>query len=148
MEHIAPPTANNNHTYQIRVPDTVVALVRELFVMLFCTYFAIMVIDAFADLFVSNVFNTDLLLWALLIAGTLAVLLQPLASPVKGNTISARSKYALVIVVGLVAAAVVWTKTNALGTLGTVYALASGVIVAILSCLLLNENEPTDHSTP
>jgi hypothetical protein len=145
MEHGTPTNGNSDHLYQIRVPDMVVTLVRELFIMLFFTYFASMVIDALADSFVSNVFDTDLLLWALLIVGALAVLLQPLAGPVEDAKRAARSQYVLVIVVGLIAAAVVWTKTSALGALGMAYALASGVIVAVLSLLLLTD---TDHSTP
>lgn len=151
MERPSSHTANSDHTYQFRVPETAVALVRELFVMLFCTYFVSMTIDALADAFVSKVFDTDILLWALVIVGAFAVLLHPLTGLTNGArqpTRSARSRYVLVISAGMVAGAVVWAKSSALGSLGMAYALASGAVVAILSYLLLDENETSDHSTP
>ncbi len=152
MEQASRQTANSDHTYQFRVPETVVALVRELFVMLFCTYFASMTIDALADAFVSKAFDTDILLWTLVIVGAFAVLLHPLTGLTNGARQprrSARSRYVLVIGAGMVAGAVVWAKSSTLGSLGTVFALASGTVVAILTYLMLDEREtPDSHSSP
>jgi len=145
------PTSHNpqrEHTYQFRVPELFVAIVRELFVMLFCTYFAIMAIDVFADAFVSNVLDTDIILWALVVVGVFAALLHPRANATDGRTQSVRSRLAFAVIAGAVAAAVVWAKAGALGTSGIVYALASGIIVAVLCHLLSDEQKTTDHSTP
>ncbi len=145
MEQTSPHIDNSEHTYQIRVPEIVVAIIRELFVMLFCTYFVSMIIDALADSFVSNVFDTDLMLWALLAVGAVTVLVQPLTNASERRAASVRSRYVLAVAAGAVASAVVWSKTSSLGTQGMLYAVASGVIVATLSLIVLNEeHEDTD----
>lgn len=115
----------------------VLALNSHLFQYLLVTLLLLLLIEEVWHGNVSHFLNINHLLLIVVVSGVLAILGPK--GKAKREPVGSKD-YFIAAVAGLAGAAIIWYKTQALGMSAAVISVAAGLLIALLSMLVLEEN--------
>lgn len=119
-------------------------IISEIFKISLISYLVFYLIESFKTGFITDYFELNILLIITILTGIFTVLFKKEADEKKEKQIIRPKDYIFIIILGLVAAGIIYYKIKGLGWLSYVISVISGVIIILLSILLLNEPEEDD----
>jgi len=97
-------------------------------------------IENFKNGFITHYFNLNILLITVIISGVITVSLKREEDEKEIKKIKKRD-YVFIIILGVVAAGVIYYRTKEIGILSYVISVISGIIIILLSILFLTKSE-------
>ena len=131
-----------NYTFQPYKPDRMQQLIsinKALFEQLLVSYLLLLLIEEIWPKSVTPYLNMNILLILVIITGAVAVLTQKEEQKVISEP--TRKDYLLIGILGLAGAGIIFYKTKEIGWLSYIISAVSGILIILLSCLVINEEE-------
>lgn len=122
-------------------------IISEIFKVSLISYLIFYLIESFKEGFIIDYFNLNILLTITVLSGIFTVLFKKEAEEKKEKQIIRPRDYIFIIILGLIAAVVIYYKIKGLGWLSYVISIVSGVIIILLSILLINESDEDDSGS-
>jgi len=120
-------------------------IISEIFKISLISYLFFYLIESFKTDFISDYFNLSILLITAILSGIFTVLFKKETDEKEEKQIIRLKDYIFIIILGLIAAGIIYYKIKGLGWLSYIISAISGVIVILLSILLLNETNEDDQ---
>lgn len=115
-------------------------IISEIFKISLISYLVFYLIESFKSGFITDYFNLNILLIITILSGIFTVLVQSEEEKREPQKIKKRD-YIFIVILGVVAAGLIYYKIKGIGWLSYVISIISGIIIILLSILLLNEPE-------
>jgi len=131
-----------NYTFQPYKPDRMQQLIsinKALFEQLLVSYLLLLLIEEIWPKSVTPYLNMNILLILVIITGAIAVLTQKEEEKIISKP--TRKDYLLIGILGLAGAGIIFYKTKEIGWLSYIISAISGILIILLSCLVINEEE-------
>jgi len=131
-----------NYTFQPYKPDRMQQLIsinKALFEQLLVSYLLLLLIEEIWPKSVTPYLNMNILLILVIITGAVAVLTQKEEEKIISKP--TRKDYLLIGILGLAGAGIIFYKTKEIGWLSYIISAISGILIILLSCLVINEEE-------
>ena len=131
-----------NYTFQPYKPDRMQQLIsinKALFEQLLVSYLLLLLIEEIWTKSVTPYLNMNIVLILVLISGAIAVLTQKEEQKIISEP--ARKDYLLIGILGIAGAGIIFYKTKEIGWLSYIISAISGILIILLSCLVINEEE-------
>jgi len=131
-----------NYTFQPYKPDRMQQLIsinKALFEQLLVSYLLLLLIEEIWPKSVTPYLNMNILLILVIITGAIAVLTQKEEEKIISKP--TRKDYLLIGILGLAGAGIIFYKTKEIGWLSYIISAVSGILIILLSCLVINEEE-------
>jgi len=131
-----------NYTFQPYKPDRMQQLIsinKALFEQLLVSYLLLLLIEEIWPKSVTPYLNMNILLILVIITGAIAVLTQKEEEKIISKP--TRKDYLLIGILGIAGAGIIFYKTKEIGWLSYIISAISGILIILLSCLVINEEE-------
>ncbi|MFH0829326.1 MAG: hypothetical protein V1907_04080 [Candidatus Kerfeldbacteria bacterium] len=134
--------------FRVQITGIAIWAIQEFFVASLVTYLVFFLIDSLIGSFVSQQFDMNILLWVVIVSGTLSVFLNPHPAPSVPDEGKRKLTVPMILFIGtlgIITVGIVFLKTRSLGRLGYLVAGISGILVILLSFVLLFEDEGNNN---
>ena len=132
-----------NYTFQPYKPKNrlqqLISINKALFEQLLVSYLLLLLIEEIWPKSVTPYLNMNILLILVIITGAIAVLTQKEEQKIISEP--ARKDYLLIGILGIAGAGIIFYKTKEIGWLSYIISAISGILIILLSCLVINEEE-------
>ena len=132
-----------NYTFQPYKPKNrlqqLISINKALFEQLLVSYLLLLLIEEIWTKSVTPYLNMNILLVLVIITGAIAVLTQKEEEKVISEP--TRKDYLLIGILGIAGAGIIFYKTKEIGWLSYIISAVSGILIILLSCLVINEEE-------
>ena len=132
-----------NYTFQPYKPKNrlqqLISINKALFEQLLVSYLLLLLIEEIWPKSVTPYLNMNILLILVIITGAIAVLTQKEEEKIISKP--TRKDYLLIGILGLAGAGIIFYKTKEIGWLSYIISAVSGILIILLSCLVINEEE-------
>ena len=132
-----------NYTFQPYKPKNrlqqLISINKALFEQLLVSYLLLLLIEEIWPKSVTPYLNMNILLILVIITGAVAVLTQKEEQKIISKP--TRKDYLLIGILGIAGAGIIFYKTKEIGWLSYVISAVSGILIILLSCLVINEEE-------
>ena len=132
-----------NYTFQPYKPKNrlqqLISINKALFEQLLVSYLLLLLIEEIWPKSVTPYLNMNILLILVIITGAVAVLTQKEEQKIISEP--TRKDYLLIGILGIAGAGIIFYKTKEIGWLSYIISAVSGILIILLSCLVINEEE-------
>jgi len=132
-----------NYTFQPYKPKNrlqqLISINKALLEQLLVSYLLLLLIEEIWPKSVTPYLNMNILLILVIITGAIAVLTQKEEEKIISKP--TRKDYLLIGILGLAGAGIIFYKTKEIGWLSYIISAISGILIILLSCLVINEEE-------
>ena len=134
-----------NYTFQPHKPKNrlqqLISINKALFEQLLVSYLLLLLIEEIWPKSVTPYLNMNMniLLILVIITGAVAVLTQKEEQKIISEP--TRKDYLLIGILGIAGAGIIFYKTKEIGWLSYIISAISGILIILLSCLVINEEE-------